>query len=1191
MNVQTLARTPRACPAGDASRCPVLDDAQASELSLLARVARHTFNGVIVTDPGRKVRWVNEGFTRITGYPAAEAIGRWPLEMLASEHADAATVAAIRAAVDARASFRGEILTRSREGREVWLEIELQPLAGDGVDAVDAGAQDGYIVILSDISERRAAADALARERERLAHILDGIHAGDGEWNVQTGQILLSPRWGAMFGWTAEELGARLMAPQWLELMHPDDLPAAYEDVRRHLRGETPLFRHELRMRHRDGRWLVIDLRGCVTSRTPDGRPEWFSGTHIDVTAARRATRRWQARAEMSGDWFWETDAGHRFIELSGNGQRGVAIGIDRIVGHRRDELSWTHEPEGFDGWDGFHAMLDRHEPFQGVCYRVHRRDGSDGWLEIDGRPLFGDDGAFLGYEGVGRDVTERRRATEELRGSLALIDALFEGIPIPVVLKDADGRLRRVNKAYARLVGRDAAQLVGASVREVASEQTAEAHEAEDRALVQCPGTRTYEIHQPMHSGALGDALVSKSTLLDAEGRVSGLVATIVDISAQKAAQRELAEAKEVAEAANRAKSAFLATMSHEIRTPMNGVLGMAELLAHSALDPEQAQTVHTIRESAHALLRLIDDILDFSKIEAGRLELEDEPLALPALVEGVCDALASLAADKRVALHLFTDPRLPERVTGDAVRLRQLLNNLLGNAIKFSAGRPDTPGRVSLRVTPEAGGVRFDVTDNGIGMDEATLARLFKPFTQAELSTTRRYGGTGLGLAICRRLADMLQGRIEVASKPGEGATFTLWLPLAPTAEQPAPPAPALAGLDCVIARSEALPDGDIAAWLNQAGATVHLAAGTAEGARLAATLPPPVVMLQAELPGGRAPLPQAPGLRHLLLARGRRGPGRQLSAGVVLLDLLKRGHFIDAVALAAGRSPAAEVPARPAEPAQAVAPSPEAARAGGRLILVAEDDPTNRTVIRRQLAMLGHAVELAEDGAMALEAWRRGGHALLLTDLNMPRMDGLALARAIRAEEAQTGRPRLPIVALTANALRGESAHTRDAGMDEHLTKPVPLRQLQQTLDRFLPAAPQPEPPRAPEAAAADAAAVAAPVLDVQVLRDLVGDDAETVRELLTDFLDSAGQQAQDLVIALQGGDLPHVAAIAHKLKSASRSVGALALGELCASLEQRAHASDPDAARSQLALFEDNFGAAVVRIEAHLGAMPT
>ena len=550
-------------------------------------------------------------------------------------------------------------------------------------------------------------------------------------------------------------------------------------------------------------------------------------------------------------------------------------------------------------------------------------------------------------------------------------------------------------------------------------------------------------------------------------------------DLVAQRT--EELALAKRAAESANEAKSAFLATMSHEIRTPMNGVIGSVEVLSLSDLTPDQASLTETISESAFALLRIIDDILDFSKIEAGHLEIESEPVALLPLIEGVCDGLLQVASQRGVRLQVFVDPRLPHTIRGDAGRLRQILNNLLGNAIKFSAGL-ERRGQVRLRADADpAGRLRLQVEDNGIGMAAEVQARIFEPFVQAEDSTTRRYGGTGLGLSICRRLVELLGGGIDVLSAPGEGAKFTVTLPMqAEGGIDNAAMDARLSGLECHVVLRDVLQATDWCAYLVAAGAQAtswsdwpmlqrHLAqhVGTwpivIVDADDDASLPHPGAVDGIAANG--APAPLLVRVAHTSQRRPRWAtPGRLW----LVNGVLHRAALLRAVALVAGLAEPdvgldADADAEAGVPSVGTPAMPniDEAAAQGRLVLIAEDSEVNQIVLYRQLALLGIAAELAEDGLDALARWRRGAlqrrYALVLTDLNMPGLDGYALTAAIRSEEAD-GR-RVPIIALTANALHGESERCRAVGMDDYLSKPVRLEKLEATLARWLPAATRP------------------------------------------------------------------------------------------------------------------------------------
>lgn len=769
--------------------------------------------------------------------------------------------------------------------------------------------------------------------------------------------------------------------------------------------------------------------------------------------------------------------------------------------------------------------------------------------------------------DGIWDLVRSRRR---EIR--IRQLSQAVEQSPDGVVITDLEARIEYVNAAFCVNTGYSRDEVVGRNPRLLQSGKTPrEQYDAMWAALAQGRSWHG-EFHNRRKDGSEYIELAHVAPLRGPDGSITHYVSVKEDVTEKRnisqeldrhrhhleelVTQRtaELAEARLQAEAANEAKSAFLANMSHEIRTPMNGVLGMVDVLSGTPLNAQQQEMIEIIRESGRALAGVIDDILDFSKIEAGRLEMERSRLSVRDLVEGLCDSLVPMAASQDVQLSLFVSPEVPEHVLSDEVRLRQVLYNIVGNGIKFSRGRPERRGRVALRVECLGGDpakLVFTVKDNGIGMAPATVARLFTPFSQADVATTRRFGGTGLGLTISKRIVDLMDGEIGVASEQDQGSTFTVRLPVEVPAEQPHRELPQVAGLRCVLVDSDDYDMAGLAAYLGHAGAEVQRTPSLAVARAMSLEEKPTVVI---DYVGARDPEPPpddgALQAGHVHITSGRPA-GPEVDGSRVLLDetAQRMKILLQAVAIAGGRVPPGGTISGLSSVAQVA--SPERKPSGdGAEILVAEDDEINRKVIRKQLKLLGYTADIAANGAAALEMWRQARYRLVLTDLHMPEMDGYMLTESIRREEAASGtgpgiEARTPIVALTANALRGEAERARAAGLDEFLVKPVQLGQLQEVLARWLSATRQ----QGGQGA-----------LDLDVLRQLVGEDEDTVRALLGDYLASAAAELEKINAGIAEENAQAIAFAAHKLKSSSRSVGAVSFGELCAKLEAASKSGD-------------------------------
>lgn len=677
----------------------------------------------------------------------------------------------------------------------------------------------------------------------------------------------------------------------------------------------------------------------------------------------------------------------------------------------------------------------------------------------------------------VVRDITQRRAQEQHLR----LLSMAVEQNSQSIVITDLAADIQYANAAALSSSGYGRHELLGVNSRLLQSGMTPPETFVDMWDKLLSGQTWRGLLFNRRKDGEIYVEHASIAPIRDAEGRVTQYLAMKEDVTEKRRMNGELKqhqlhleelvvhrtveleEARRAAEAGSEAKSAFLANMSHEIRTPMNGVVGLVDVLQQSSLTPYQKDLTETISESAFALLGIIEDILDFSKIEAGHMTLESEPVCLSRLVDSVYSGLRVNADSRSVALDVYIDPGLPQWIKSDSVRLRQILNNLVGNAIKFSVGM-QRAGRVELRVElAEAGCFRLRVIDNGIGMAPDVLTRILEPFVQGEASTTRRYGGTGLGLSICRRIAQLFGGRMEVQSEAGRGSTFTVTLPCRAT-EQPGEPT----ALSSVIA----------------------LASG-------------------APLPAGTRPV-----------------------------------------------------------------------------VLVAEDNDINQKVIRRQLALLGLGVDMAHDGLEALALWRQGRdtqrYCLLLTDLHMPGLDGYALATAIRSEEPAS--QRLPIVALSANAMRGEIDRCKLAGMDDYLSKPVQLQPLGTLLQRWISLDGLVQVASEPVAAAVVLPVLHLAVYDDQALSLLVGDDPEMLAEFRQRFMLSALSTMEDMRKATARADFAEVVALAHRLTSSSRAMGAMVLAACCHQVERAGARCSPAVMHALMVQMEDALAQVMARLSA-------
>jgi PAS domain S-box-containing protein len=852
-----------------------------------------------------------------------------------------------------------------------------------------------------------------------------------------------------------------------------------------------------------------------------------------------------------------------RAAEISQEFGRELAPGFEVVVAKARlgqpDEREWTYVS----------------------------KDGSRFPVMLSVSGLFNEHGQITGFLGIASDITERKRAAADLQGqrdfAVQVMNLMGEGLTIT----DINGQFTFVNAAYAQTLGRRAEDLIGRRPEDFTSPEDLPASR---QAATQRQGgqTITYETRLLRADGVMVYAQVTEVPQWR-DGYVVGSVATVVDLSQRKRVEATLQHAKEAAEAANQAKSDFLAVMSHEIRTPMNAVIGMTRLLRDTPLQPRQQELVEAVRNSGEALLDIINDILDFSKIESGRLVLEPVDFDLVALVEGVLDLLAPRADAKHLGFAAVIQPGVPTALLGDDGRLRQILINLLGNGLKFTE-----QGEVVVRVecaerTDTQARLRFVVRDTGIGIPPEHQGHLFSPFTQTDSSTTRKYGGTGLGLAISKRLVELMGGRIGLDSRPGQGSTFWFEVTIDRCrAAVASTPAGHLAGRRVLVADSQPACRESVSAMLQTWGMDCSEAASGQEALTQlreasAAGRPFALLLWDKHLPDLNLDslleqlqsLPATP--PRVVLMSGAAGGESVPSAKGVFAQLtkpVKQSHLFEVLLTPIGADALKRATGTTRVHLESVPPP----TTRNVRLLVAEDHDVNRRVVMFMLDKLGYPADYAVDGDKVLQAWDRTHYDVILMDCQMPVLDGYEATREIRRREAQRPGARRPvhIIAMTANVMQGDRERCFAAGMNAYISKPIRFEVLEVALSEATAPAETLPPPAAPPVDCDD--------LEGQVAAMRRDFGAEATAELLGSFLADTPLRLAKLRQLASGSDFKALGLAAHALAgsagifglSSMRSLGlqvqdlaehgSLAgLEPLLLELENRFQASQPDVER--------------------------
>lgn len=1124
---------------------------------------------------------------------------------------------------DSRWSY--EYRLRRTDGSYAWVADHIQAVRDEHGNLIE------IIGSLNDVSDRYAAEAAFRESEARVQAAFE--QAAVGMAQIERGVLVRPNRrlWEMIGGIQGQD------PPRWSVLTHPEDRERDASLLTALRDGKVASGSLDKRLITFDARVIWVHVTYSVIAS--EGRAEGSVFAVVEDISERRRIQGAANQALSTLDAIAEATFSFAPDDVT---FFYVNAGALNQTGYSRPELVTMslldlQSPEDADHFSELlEAAIRQPGSAQRLETKVCRKGGTKVPVEVALRYI-SEEGEPPYFVAVARDISDRLHAqrrleelnaelearvtqrTDDLRASNQLlrnkeeqIRAIVDNIPSCVVTFDCDGVIVSTNAAIQDVFGVTATGAIGRSIEGLVP------HLLEATLGMAVPVQRPSSPESAANGslifkGAFG-GMHADGKRVDLEVSVGAFAlhgetnyaAIIRDVREELEAKRELLRARAAAEQGSHAKSAFLATMSHEIRTPMNAVLGMSELLIHRPLSRADREMVETIQHSAATLLDLIDDLLDFSKIEAGKLELAPHPIEMDRMMEAVCATHIVMAQDRRVVLQATVGPDVPV-VHADPVRIRQILHNLIGNAIKFSGGRETVEGRVdvnlaALRLANGAQRLTLTICDNGIGMDEDTIRRVFTPFTQAESSTTRRFGGTGLGLSICKRLVDLMGGQIRCHSTPGAGTTFEVVLTFAPgqwSHDEPSLRFPD--GSDVVVVSADPVFQQAMRTYLSVAKQP-HESLDSPEALvswlakcdpeRLAANEGSIVLITDIATTDGWRDIEAKAGdilgfppLQIAWLQGSCQSPSLVESGVVITGRATLTLPRLERAARRLRQTPRIDEPVDQDESG--------ALESFGKVrLLVAEDHEINQRVILHQLRRLGLSAEVVGDGVTALERWREGQYAIVLADLHMPAMDGYSLARMIRSEEAKRGLPRTPIIAFTANAVMGEDARCFEAGMDDVITKPAKLDRLRAVMRQWLEYRGQiAAASRAPSMPISDADLSADRLLNLDILKELVGDEPATLIEFLGEFLGSGEQLMHAMRQSAPTLNWRDVSGPAHRLKSSARSVGASVLGQLSELIEEIGRSSETtqDSLGEQFEHLEDMWRKVSAAVRGRVAAM--
>ena len=1102
---------------------------------------------VVITDKNGVTRFISNRVGMLLGYGSHEIIGDNFFKFIHPDDRTAVIETFLRTQSRNRGIFTREFRIQASDG--IYYHIE-----GCGQNFLEDRAVNGFVFVLHDITARKSAERSLQESEERFTMAFLASNDGLWDWNIAEKKIYLSPGYYRMLGYDPGEFEPS--EERWFEMIHPD----FYDEIKALLavnfQNDSDHYEALYKIKSKSGEWLWVLSRGKVVARQPDGRAARMVGTHVNITARKKAEeelarlregleeivrrrtselaglnellrdeqKRQKAILDSIPDIAWLKDGESRFIAV--NQPFGSACGFDpqAVVG-KTDADIWPPELAELYRSDDFDVMKSK--KMKRIEEPLVIRNGRQIWIETIKVPITNDFGEVIGTAGLARDITERRRAEEILKNSRekletevrertseltraneflkseigerekaeaalqrssARLQAVFNNVAVGISILAPDGRYIHFNGRWAEMLGYRAEELYDANYNDFIHPDDMEKSSRHFSALISgvISGYRM-EKRYVRKDGSVFTGDLSVTPIIGREGRPDSIIAVVSDITSRKIIEEELKKARDVAEKANHAKSDFLANISHEIRTPMNAIVGMTELIMDTDLEGDQKEYVSVIKQSSESLMVLINDILDVSKIESGMLELEQIDFDIRKIMNFIHGIFLFQTKQKKLKFTIDISPDVPGALIGDPVRLRQVIVNFVGNAVKFTK-----KGSVSIKVEvseiyvgkngePDVIELQFSVIDTGIGIPIDVQGRIFEGFIQSDSSTTRKYGGTGLGLTINRMLVNKMGGRIWLESSPESGSTFYFTVRMKKSMTQPA------------VDEKKAL-------------SPAHATRG------------------------------------------GSQTLARKLS------------------------------------------------------ILLVEDNAINRKITVRMVERRGHTVEIAENGVEALKVLKKRKFDLVLLDIQMPVMDGYETAMKIRSSKTGHFDPGIKIIAMTAHTMKGDREKCIAAGMDDYIPKPFKSTDLFAAIEKHFSAVysarealepsspPEKKAPRAVSGAskkkAGPASSGALKIVDMAAAIASVDGEEKIFREVARLFLKIAPGQLDELKKNVAKGDMAESSRLAHTMKSSTGSIGAFGLMKAAMEMEKIARSGDKRKVVSMLRSFEKDFSRALEEIKKYI-----